>query len=167
MRRFLVKAARGRLRFDLPNGTIWEFGPGGFPEGELRVLHSGIFSCGWFGTATWPWGTGSWAGEWESADLTAVVRFFIDNREALDDRKVWGTRLLGRGWGWLRQQMRRNSLAGSRRNIQAHYDLGNELFGASSTLPEIVIRALITTTSIATWKPPNCAKSIGCWTRPA
>ncbi len=127
VRRFLVKAARGRLRFDLPNGTIWEFGPGGFPEGELRVLNWDFFlRLVWDGDVAL--GDGFVAGEWESADLTAVVRFFIDNREALDDRKVWGTRLLGRGWGWLRQQMRRNSLAGSRRNIQAHYDLGNELY---------------------------------------
>jgi len=127
VRGFLVKATRGRLRFDLPNGTIWEFGPGGFPEAEVRVLNWDFFlRLVWDGDVAL--GDGLLAGEWESADLTAVVRFFIDNREALDDRKVWGTRLLGRGWGWLRQQMRRNSLAGSRRNIQAHYDLGNELY---------------------------------------
>ena len=127
VRGFLVKAERGRLRFDLPNGTIWEFGPGGCPEAEVRVLNWDFFlRLVWDGDVAL--GDGLLAGEWESADLTAVVRFFIDNREALDDRKVWATRLLGRSWGWLRQQMRRNSLAGSRRNIQAHYDLGNELY---------------------------------------
>ena len=127
VRGFLTKAARGRLRFDLPNGTIWEFGPGGFPEAEVRVLNWDFFlRLVWDGDVAL--GDGLLAGEWESSDLTAVVRFFIDNREALDDRKVWITRQLGRSWGWLRQRMRRNSLSGSRRNIQAHYDLGNELY---------------------------------------
>ncbi len=124
---FLVKAARGRLRFDLPNGEVWELGPGGFPQAEMRVLNWDFFlRLVWDGDVAL--GDGLVAGEWESPDLTAVVRFFIDNREALDDRKVSVTRVLGRSWGWLRQQMRRNSLAGSRRNIQAHYDLGNELY---------------------------------------
>ncbi|MBN9417543.1 MAG: DUF1365 family protein [Candidatus Eremiobacteraeota bacterium] len=127
IRGFLQKAARGRLRFDLPNGTIWDFGPGGFPEAEVRVLNWDFFlRLVWDGDVAL--GDGLLAGEWESSDLTAVVRFFIDNREPLDDRTVWATRVLGRGWGWLRQKMRRNSIAGSRRNIQAHYDLGNELY---------------------------------------
>ena len=127
VRGFLEKAARGRLRFDLPNGTLWDFGPGGPPEAEIRVLNWDFFlRLVWDGDVAL--GDGLLAGEWESTDLTAVVRFFIDNREVLDDRTVWLTRYLGRAWGWLRQKMRRNSLAGSRRNIQAHYDLGNELY---------------------------------------
>lgn len=127
VRGFLEKTARGRLVFDLPNRQIWEFGPGGFPQATIRVLNWDFFlRLVWDGDVAL--GDGLVAGEWESLDLTAVVRFFIDNREALDDRQVWITRWLGRSWGWLRQQMRRNSLSGSRRNIQAHYDLGNELY---------------------------------------
>jgi len=127
VRSFLVKAAQGRLRFDLPNGELWDFGPGGSPSAEVRVLNWDFFlRLVWDGDVAL--GDGLLAGEWESQDLTAVVRFFIDNREALDDRKVWFTRALGQGWGWIRQQMRRNSLGGAQRNIQAHYDLGNELY---------------------------------------
>ncbi|MFN8613890.1 MAG: DUF1365 family protein [Vulcanimicrobiota bacterium] len=127
VRGFLQKTARGRLWLDLPNNQVWQFGPGGFPEATIRVLNWDFFlRLVWDGDVAL--GDGLLAGEWESSDLTAVVRFFIDNREALDDRQVWFTRWLGRGWGWLRQQMRRNTLAGSRRNIQAHYDMGNELY---------------------------------------
>lgn len=127
VRGFLQKTARGRLVMDLPNNQVWEFGPGGLPEATIRVLNWDFFlRLVWDGDVAL--GDGLLAGEWESPDLTAVVRFFIDNREDLDDRQVWFTRWLGRGWGWLRQQARRNTLAGSRRNIQAHYDLGNELY---------------------------------------
>ncbi|MBS2040004.1 DUF1365 family protein, partial [bacterium] len=124
---FLQKTAVGRLVLDLPNNQIREYGPGGLPEATIRVLNWDFFlRLVWDGDVAL--GDGLLAGEWESSDLTAVVRFFIENREALDDRQVWFTRWLGRGWGWLRQQMRRNTLTGSRRNIQAHYDLGNELY---------------------------------------
>lgn len=67
------------------------------------------------------------AGDWESSDLTAVIRLFLRNREALDG--------LEKGWAriaWPARDLfhlrRRNSRAGSRKNIHAHYDMGNDLF---------------------------------------
>ena len=36
--------------------------------------------------------------------------------------------LPARAWYWLKHRLRRNSRAGSRRNIHAHYDLGNEFY---------------------------------------
>ena len=70
----------------------------------------------------------SWmAGEWTSPDLTAVVRHFIRNMDLIDrlDRgparfKHWASRLL--------HLRRRNTESGARRNIGAHYDLGNEFY---------------------------------------
>jgi len=66
-------------------------------------------------------------GWWTTTDLTGVVRLLVQNREALDG--------LERGWARLVQPVRRvahalngNSRRGSRRNIGAHYDLGNEFF---------------------------------------
>lgn len=67
------------------------------------------------------------AGEWDSPDLTALVRFFIDNRDLIDhgDLSVsWFGRLLNRA----RHVVRVNSPSGSRRNIAAHYDLSNDFF---------------------------------------
>lgn len=127
--RFLDKAQHGQLLMDLPNGQVWTLG-GARPEAgpaQIRVLNWDFFvRLVWDGDVAL--GDGLVAGEWESPDITAVVRFFIDNREDLDDRRLWFTRSLARSWGWLRQRMRANSLSGSRRNIQAHYDLGNQLY---------------------------------------
>ncbi len=67
-------------------------------------------------------------GLWKCDDLTALVRIMVANRHVLEDIDG-GTKQfaeLGRRLGhWLN----RNSREGSRRNISAHYDLGNEFFG--------------------------------------
>jgi cyclopropane-fatty-acyl-phospholipid synthase len=67
------------------------------------------------------------AGHWHSDDLVGVVRTLVRNRDVLDGLEGGLARLGGwalRGWHGLR----RNSEAGSRRNIAAHYDLGNDFF---------------------------------------
>jgi cyclopropane-fatty-acyl-phospholipid synthase len=67
-------------------------------------------------------------GLWDCDDLVALVRILVRNRERLDAMER-GTARLGaavmRAWAALR----RNTQAGSRRNIAAHYDLGNDFFG--------------------------------------
>lgn len=66
-------------------------------------------------------------GQWSSEDLVALVRLLVRNRDLLDGMEG-GLARLG-GWAlkaW--HGLRRNTRAGSRRNIAAHYDLGNALF---------------------------------------
>lgn len=66
-------------------------------------------------------------GEWRADDLTALVRLLVRNRTLLDGMEKGLARLTGwmlQGVHWLR----RNTRTGSRRNIAAHYDLGNDLF---------------------------------------
>ena len=62
----------------------------------------------------------------DSPDLTAVLRLAIEN-EAVLDRAVFGG-ALSAVWHWLRHNLRPNNRAGSRRNIHAHYDLGNDFY---------------------------------------
>jgi len=66
-------------------------------------------------------------GHWRSNDLTAVTRLFVANLavlDAMDSGLARISRPLLRGLHWLN----RNNRRGSRRNIMAHYDLGNALF---------------------------------------
>ncbi len=67
------------------------------------------------------------AGFWDSADLTALVRLLARNR-AVASRLEAGLARLRQGAGRLRHAARANTRRGSRRNIEAHYDLGDELF---------------------------------------
>ncbi len=66
-------------------------------------------------------------GYWSTDDLTAVMRIILQNRDVLDGMET--------GWARLTAPVRRalhwaarNTRGGSRRNIHAHYDLGNDFF---------------------------------------
>jgi cyclopropane-fatty-acyl-phospholipid synthase len=66
-------------------------------------------------------------GYWSVNDLTALVRILLQNREVLDGMETGLARLtvpLQKSLHWLN----RNTRTGSRRNIAAHYDLGNDFF---------------------------------------
>ncbi len=66
-------------------------------------------------------------GAWSTDDLVAVIRILVRNREVLQGMERGFARL---GSAALRLWHRRhdNTRAGSRENISAHYDLGNEFY---------------------------------------
>ncbi|MEO8003518.1 MAG: cyclopropane-fatty-acyl-phospholipid synthase family protein [Betaproteobacteria bacterium] len=66
-------------------------------------------------------------GFWSADDLTATMRILLQNRDVLDGMEAGLASLLAplqRALHWAS----RNSRKGSRRNIAAHYDLGNDFF---------------------------------------
>lgn len=67
------------------------------------------------------------AGHWRTNDLLSLVRLMLRNREHLDAMEG-GLAWLRRGLDLVAHRLRPNSTSGSRRNISAHYDLGNDLF---------------------------------------
>lgn len=117
---------RGSIRATLPSGetrTLGGRGPG-FEASVtlhnwrclLRLATAG--SVGWY--QAWE------MGEWESPDPVPLFALFMDNAIALGEtaraRGPW--RLMSRLIHWLN----RNTRTGSLRNIQAHYDLGNDFY---------------------------------------
>ena len=65
-------------------------------------------------------------GQWDSPDLTALLRLCIANRDHME-RLVYG-HWWGRLGFRLRHLLNRNTRSGSARNIHAHYDLGNDFY---------------------------------------
>lgn len=66
-------------------------------------------------------------GAWQCDDLVSLVRILLRNRDVLDNMETgtaWLTRSMQRLFHWLN----RNTREGARRNISAHYDLGNDFF---------------------------------------
>lgn len=66
-------------------------------------------------------------GKWSSPNLTDVIRIFAKAQQQTDDlesNKSWLNKLKNSFMHW----QNRNSQSGSKRNILAHYDLGNELY---------------------------------------
>jgi cyclopropane-fatty-acyl-phospholipid synthase len=66
-------------------------------------------------------------GYWTSAQLVDVVRLFVLNLDTLDGLET-GLARLATPMRKVLHALRRNSRAGARRNIAAHYDLGNDFF---------------------------------------
>lgn len=65
-------------------------------------------------------------GAWSSPDVTAVLELFARNSDIID-RHLSASRLVRLGFQ-LKHWLNRNSRAGSKRNISAHYDLGNAFY---------------------------------------
>jgi cyclopropane-fatty-acyl-phospholipid synthase len=66
-------------------------------------------------------------GCWQCEDLVSLVRILLRNRDVLDNMETgtaWLTLALQRFFHWIN----RNTREGARRNISAHYDLGNDFF---------------------------------------
>jgi cyclopropane-fatty-acyl-phospholipid synthase len=66
-------------------------------------------------------------GDWSSPDPVAVVRLMVRNLDQLESHNTLFT-MPSRSFHRLRYWMQRNTIAGSRRNIEAHYDLSNDFF---------------------------------------
>ncbi|MEP7185932.1 MAG: cyclopropane-fatty-acyl-phospholipid synthase family protein [Rhodanobacter sp.] len=67
-------------------------------------------------------------GMWRCDNLVGLIQLLVRNRDMLDGMESGLARLGGlamRGW----HALRRNTVSGSRKNIAAHYDLGNDFFG--------------------------------------
>ncbi len=65
-------------------------------------------------------------GDWSSPDLPALIEVAARNQSVIPgvEGGAWPSRLLNR----LRHLARANTLAGSKRNIEQHYDLGNDFY---------------------------------------
>ena len=87
------------------------------PEFYRRVLFGGSIAAG-----------ETWVEElWSSPDLVSVIRIFarsLEQLEALESRLAWLRKPAEMVW----QFSRRNTQRGSRANIAAHYDLGNDMY---------------------------------------
>ncbi|MDQ3188399.1 MAG: cyclopropane-fatty-acyl-phospholipid synthase family protein [Pseudomonadota bacterium] len=66
------------------------------------------------------------AGDWTTSDLAQLLSFFVHNREEAE-KMFYGT-MIGRVAYRLRHLLNRNTKARAKKNIHAHYDLGNEFY---------------------------------------
>ena len=123
--RLLLKLVHGSLHVQWPDGSHARFGSGDQPHATLVVHHwrmcEQALKSGDIGFAE-----SFIAGDWSTPHLPDLLRVLVKNRRELDD-VVFGT-----WWGRLAYRVRhllnRNSKANSRKNIHAHYDLGNAFY---------------------------------------
>jgi cyclopropane-fatty-acyl-phospholipid synthase len=124
--RLLPQLQTGRLHLVLPDGrTIVRRGAQAGPEATLTIRRWRalwrIFLDGEDGFSA-----GYIDGDWTTPDLASVLELGMCNEAALTpDTKRW---LLSLMRNRIFHALRANTKRGSRRNITAHYDLGNDFF---------------------------------------
>ncbi|MBU1191396.1 MAG: cyclopropane-fatty-acyl-phospholipid synthase family protein [Gammaproteobacteria bacterium] len=126
---YLRRIKIGRLHLQFDGWTARTFGDTDIPEATLVVhrpsaLLKRLVLRGDVGFAE-----GYMAGDWQTSDLTVLLRLLACNERSLEaplssSPTHWINRLGNR----LRHRLRANNRAGSRRNIHAHYDLGNDFY---------------------------------------
>jgi len=129
--RRIVLGQLDRLRHDvlaLSDGdNEYRFGAGSGDETvHIRVLDPRFYSEVAFGGSIGG-GEGYMHGYWQCDDLVALVRLLLRNREVLDGMEGGAARFTGLVQR-LFHRVNRNTHEGARRNISAHYDLGNDFF---------------------------------------
>jgi cyclopropane-fatty-acyl-phospholipid synthase len=126
--RMLLQAKSGALMIGLPDGRslLFDSGQPG-SHADLSLHNFNIFSKAIEGGDV-GLGESYMNGDWSTSDLTTFLDFLLENLEAV--RGISIGRFIGRWVNRARHVFNRNSRAGSRRNIQAHYDLGNDFYEA-------------------------------------
>ncbi len=123
--RLLRQLRVGTLDLQMPDGSQAHFGGHSEPRAAIRLhdwsVCSAALKSGDIGFAE-----SFIAGGWTSPDVVALLKLFIANRDAME------TMIYGSWWGSLAYRLKhllnRNSRQGSRKNIHAHYDIGNPFY---------------------------------------
>ena len=122
----LQRLVHGSLTLQLPDGSVQRLGRAEGPHASMKLHNWNV--CG----ATLKSGDIGFAesyiaGDWSTPNLPALLSLLVANRREVEDM-VYGS-WLGRLAYRVRHLLNRNSRANSRKNIHAHYDLGNAFYG--------------------------------------
>ncbi|MBD8880781.1 class I SAM-dependent methyltransferase [Rhodanobacter sp. 7MK24] len=128
--RQLAGFGHGRLTLRDALGTVLIGTPAGEPA-DLSVQID-VLDPGFYRTVATNGSVGAgeaWMdGHWHCSDLVGLIRLLLRNRDLLDGMETGLARFGGMAMRAV-HALRRNTRDGSRRNISAHYDLGNDFFG--------------------------------------
>ncbi len=125
--RLLQQLRHGALTVQLPDGQLQHFGQAeaGAPSAVLH-LHSWQPCAAALKSGDIGFAESYIAGDWSTPHLPELLQLLSANRQALDAAIYghWAGRLLYR----IKHLLNRNTRANSRKNIHAHYDLGNAFY---------------------------------------
>jgi cyclopropane-fatty-acyl-phospholipid synthase len=121
----LRKIERGSITI-IENSERHSFGRKGGLAAEITVRDPGFYTDMAFGGSIGA-GEAYMSGFWSADDLTTLVRIIVLNRRVLTDIEGGLAAFLQPLHG-LMHALRKNTQKGSRQNISAHYDLGNDFY---------------------------------------
>ena len=124
--RAFSKARYGRLTIADGEDTFSFEGPETGPEAHITILNPQVWADVAFRGSVGS-GEAYMAGYWVTSSLDQVTRFFVANSHLTDQMESGLTRLF-RAVLATAHWLKKNTIKGSKKNIEAHYDLGNQLF---------------------------------------
>ena len=122
----LTRLKRGSLHVQLPDGSVRHFGLGEAPAASLRLHNWNVCSAS-LKSGDIGFAESFIAGDWTSHNLSDLLSVLIVNRKEVED-VIYGS-WLGRFAYRIKHLLNRNTKTNSRKNIHAHYDLGNAFYG--------------------------------------
>jgi len=123
--KLLQRLRHGTLTLQLPDGTVLQFGSGEQPAASLALHSWSVFGAA-LKSGDIGFAESYMAGDWSTPNLAELLRVFLRNRQTLES-VVYGS-WLGSLLYRVRHLLHRNTKANSRKNIHAHYDLGNAFY---------------------------------------
>src|SRR5258708_3457788 len=123
---------RGSLTMTLPSGENLSFGSEkNLLEASVNVIREDFFKkCVLFGDIGF--GEAYVDGDWETDDITKLISWMVLNVEdhptLMDSKPKRASVNFFKSLNNLRHRLSANTVKGSRKNISAHYDLGNDFF---------------------------------------
>lgn len=123
--KLLQQLRHGSLTLQLPDGSVQTVGDGQGPHASVHLHNWKPFSAA-LKSGDIGFAESYLDGDWSTPQLATLLGLVAANRHALEDviHGSWTGRLLYR----LRHLLNRNTKANSRKNIHAHYDLGNAFY---------------------------------------
>jgi cyclopropane-fatty-acyl-phospholipid synthase len=128
----LPRLSTGALHVTTPAGGVHRFGPGGVVAPGTPDLPAGLVFHDWRAAAATlkggdvGFGESYAAGLWDTPDLVHLLTVLAANQPGLE-RAFYG-HWWGRGLLRLRHWLKANTRAQAKKNIVAHYDLGNDFY---------------------------------------
>lgn len=118
----------GRLTLVLPDGTNRQLSGPAPGHAAVLVIRDPRFAARVLKGGDIGFAEGYMAGEWGTPDLAILLETLVNNYDHI--RRLFDGNPLMNALNWLGHRLNRNSRGGSRRNIHAHYDLGNAFYAA-------------------------------------
>ncbi len=132
--KLMSRLQTGSLRLTLPNGATLNFGqaPVHADHAADEVLAATLKIKNWsvcndaLKSGDVGFAEAYIRGDWTTDSLPDLLKLLIANRDAIETA-IYGSKL-GQLFYRVKHWLNRNSRAGSKRNIHAHYDLGNQFY---------------------------------------
>lgn len=118
----------GRLTVRLPGGAVHQLEGGRSGPSAVLDIRDYRFARRVLASGDIGFAEGYMAGEWETPHLAHLLEALARNQDNF--RRLTSGNPVMKAVHWLSHRMNRNSRSGSRKNIHAHYDIGNAFYAA-------------------------------------